>query len=397
MTIAPAATSAPVDSAASGPTSELTEPRLTDRWRRWRRVVLVVGIVLVTAILLGVVASQNRRGFLDPAGVDPAGARAVVRLLEAEGVAVEDVRTLDDATAAAGPGTTLIVTIPDLVLPEQAGRLTGTGADIVLVAPADVVSAYDDDIALDSRAIPEVVGPDCDLDEAARAGEALVGGAYYDATERAQSCYLDGGTGSLVVTTLSDDARLVVLGNADPLTNRHLDEDGNASLVLGLLGENPRLIWYRPTLEATPGGAGAPITDLLPDWVVPAAWQLGIAVVLAAAWRARRLGPIVTEPLPVVVRAAEATEGRARLYRRGRARDHAATTLRDATLRRLRRRLGLPPDAGPAVVTDVAAARTGRQASEVGAILAGPAPADDAALVRLADTLDALEQEVLTP
>jgi hypothetical protein len=40
--------------------------------------------------------------------------------------------------------------------------------------------------------------------------------------------------------------------------------------VLGLLGRHPRLVWYRPTLEAGPGGAGVPITDLLPDWVVPA-------------------------------------------------------------------------------------------------------------------------------
>jgi hypothetical protein len=196
--------------------------------------------------------------------------------------------------------------------------------------------------------------------------------------------------------TPSGDARLVVLGNADPLTNQHLDEDGNASLVLGLLGGHPRLVWYRPTLEAVPGGAGIPITDLLPDWVIPAAWQLGIAVALAAVWRARRLGPIVSEPLPVVVRAAETTEGRARLYRRGRACDHAAATLRDATLARLRGRLGLPPDAGPDVVSDVVAARTRQQPAEVAAILAGPAPSDDAALVRLADMLDALEQEVLS-
>jgi hypothetical protein len=44
----------------------------------------------------------------------------------------------------------------------------------------------------------------------------------------------------------------------------------------------------------------------------------------------------------------------------------------------------------------VVAARTRQQPAEVAAILAGPAPSDDAALVRLADMLDALEQEVLS-
>jgi hypothetical protein len=40
------------------------------------------------------------------------------------------------------------------------------------------------------------------------------------------------------------------------------------------------------------------------------------------------------------------------------------------------------------------AARTGRPATEVEALLYGPSPADDAALVRLADDLDALIREV---
>ena len=154
---------------------------------------------------------------------------------------------------------------------------------------------------------------------------------------------LSGRGGSLVVTTPSDGARLVVLGSADPLTNQYLDEDGNASLALGLLGEHSGWSGAGRPSRPFPAAPIVPITDLLPDWVVPATWQLGIAVALAAVWRARQLGPIVTEPLPVVVRGAETTEGRA-LYRRGRARDHAAATLRRPSVR-LRGRLGLHRDA----------------------------------------------------
>ena len=56
-------------------------------------------------------------------------------------------------------------------------------------------------------------------------------------------------------------------------------------------------------------------------WIV---WQLWLVVVLVALWKGRRLGPLVAEQLPVVVRASETVEGRGRLYRSRRARDRAA-------------------------------------------------------------------------
>jgi hypothetical protein len=48
-------------------------------------------------------------------------------------------------------------------------------------------------------------------------------------------------------------------------------------------------------------------------------------------------------------------------------------------------------------VVDAVAARTRRAPPDVAALLYGAAPADDAALVRLADDLDALEREVSRP
>jgi hypothetical protein len=371
--------------------SQPLDPRLADRWRRWRRVVLVAGLVFATAVVLAVVDSQQRRGYLDPDGVDRGGSRALVRLLEAEGVRVDEVRTTGAAEQASGPGATLLVTVPDLLRPEQVRRLTATGADLVLVAPTDVVTDVNGTFSVSSVGRDEEREPRCDLPVARRAGSARVGGITYDVPDDAESCYPSDGDGSLVVGTVGDAARLVVLGTGAPLTNEHLDEGGNASLALGLLGENAELVWYRPTIEA---GQEEPLTALLPDWVLPVMWQLGFAAVLAAMWRARRLGRVVTEPLPVVVRSAEATEGRARLYRHGRARDHAATILREAAADRLRSRLGVPPDATPAAVAESVAARTGRPAADVANVLAGPAPPDDAAFVGLADSLDTLEQEV---
>src|SRR5262249_36563896 len=117
----------------------------------------------------------------------------------------------------------------------------------------------------------------------------------------------------------------------------------------------------------------------------------GPGVGCARGWRARGLGGLVREPLPVVVRAAETQEGRARLYRRARARGRAAATLRTACLRRLATRLDVPPEATPEIVAGLVATGTGTDPVLVHELLLGSAPADGAARVRLADRLDALE------
>ena len=125
-----------------------------------------------------------------------------------------------------------------------------------------------------------------------------------------------------------------------------------------------------------------------------------VAVALLMAWRARRLGRVVPEPLPVVVRASETVEGLGRLYRAAHARPRAAEALRTAVRGHLAPLLGVGGGAAAGVEDDrpamVAAvcARTGRSAPYVTALLYGAEPGDDPSLVALADQLDALEVEV---
>ena len=64
------------------------------------------------------------------------------------------------------------------------------------------------------------------------------------------------------------------------------------------------------------GGGSPSIWSLFPPWTQRAFWWLLVVGVLVALWRGRRFGPVVTEPLPVVVRSAEVVEGHGRLYRR---------------------------------------------------------------------------------
>jgi hypothetical protein len=115
-----------------------------------------------------------------------------------------------------------------------------------------------------------------------------------------------------------------------------------------------------------------------------------VALGVLALWRARRLGRVVTEPLPVVVRAAEAVEGRSRLYRAAGARGPAAEALRAATVDRLVRRVGAAP-AGPGRARGPGRRAHRRRPGHGARLLYGGAPEDDAALVRLADDLHVLE------
>ena len=179
------------------------------------------------------------------------------------------------------------------------------------------------------------------------------------------------------------------------MMNEGLLEEGNAALAMNLAGTHPRVIWYAPQVsEGTDSGGGATISDLVPTQVTWLFWQLVLTVVLLALWKGRRVGPLVAERLPVVVRASETVEGRGRLYRSRRARDRAAEALRTSTLQRMRPRLGLGPTAEPSTVVQAVTARCGLNPLAVTHTLYGPAPATDADLVNLARELDDIERLV---
>jgi hypothetical protein len=163
---------------------------------------------------------------------------------------------------------------------------------------------------------------------------------------------------------------------------------------MNLAGQQTRLVWYAPQHVEGESSGSTTIYGLIPDNVIWMALQLWLVVLLIALWKGRRIGPLVAEKLPVVVRASETVEGRGRLYRSQRARDRAAQALRAATLQRLLPRLGLGADtSAPAVVITVAQ-RSRSHEESVRHILFGPPPASDADLVQLARALDDIERQV---
>jgi hypothetical protein len=372
--------------------STATGPTVGSTARRTRGPVLVaVGLVLVGA-LLGVLSLTGPGGRLDPDSFTPGGSRAVAELLRQRGVEVQRVDTVEAAFAADGRGTLVLVPVPEALAPSELERLASLEAELLVVgAGQDALDALD--VPVDAGPPVEVARrqPACALPAAEVAGEVDLGGATYEARGvDAVGCYATSGRATLLQ---APGLGLTLLGDGRPLTNDRLDYRGNAALSLGLLGEAERVVWLVPRPgRSVPAGEQPGLSDLVPDALkVGAIWLLVVLGVLAL-WRARRLGRVVEEPLPVVVRAAEAVEGRSRLYRAAGARGTAAEALRAATRERVTRRSGLPKGADRSAVVQVVAERTGREAAAVDALLYGDAPADDAALVRLAGDLRSLEQ-----
>ena len=369
--------------------------------RSARGPVLVAAGLALVAVVLGLLSAGGRGGRLDPESFTPGGSRAVAELLRDEGVPVDRVETVDAVVTADRTDVTVVVPFPQALAPSELAALEGLASRLVLVgAEQPVLDLLQLPVEAGPAADVERRRPACALPVARIAGDADLGGTTYvaDGVE-AVGCYSTGGRATLL-TVPAEGA--VLLGDGQLLTNERLDERGNAALALGLLGDTNRVVWLvpRPGRELPPG-ASPPLSDLVPDEIKAGALWLLVVVGVLALHRGRRLGRVVEEPLPVVVRAAEAVEGRSRLYRAAGARGTAGEALRAATRDRLAHRVGLPLHADRTALGSVVAERIGSDPTAVDALLYGGPPADDDALVRLAAGLRTLEssltQEVAGP
>ncbi|HEY9328370.1 MAG TPA: DUF4350 domain-containing protein [Streptomyces sp.] len=399
-----------------------TSASLTPRqvWIRARGLLLAVLVLVAAGIALAATRSGDQHGRLDPRSADRYGSRAVAELLEDRGVSVRVVTTLRAAASAAGSDTTLLVAAPNLLTPSQQDALraatTGTGGRTVLLAAGPPsVGALAPGVRARSSVPVSTRAPQCSLTAARQAGKAETGGFRYTSTGVGTlACYPADGLPSLLMLEHPASGDTVLLGSPDLLYNDRLDNEGNASLALQLLGSRPHLVWYLPSLSDPSAAGSSGDNDSGTDGdstedesgfigLIPSGWlwgtvQLALAAVLAAIWRARRLGPVVAERLPVAIRASESTEGRARLQRKAKARDRAADSLRHATRARLAPLVGISPrDAhAPATLLPAVSVRRGADDTRLHELLFGSVPSDDAALVLLAEQLDTLEREVRT-
>lgn len=397
--------STPAQRRAPAPSSDLDITTPTAR-RVLRRLVFWVALVVIAAIVTLVLVfgrgSLTAGEPLSISNADPTGSRALAQVLRAHGVEVSEAGSLSQAQDAAashsGDVTTLVYDRDFWLSTQQAQRLTDIPGDIVLVQPGiDALHALAPGVEPAGSA-SGALDAACSFPAAQRAGTIDAGDdalGYDTGSGASASCFTapDGGGAALVITQ-SDGRRVIVLGSTAVLANGTIPDRGAAALALGMLGAHGHLVWYIPGPGDDTGGEGLSIAQLTPGWVTPLVCLGLLMLVAAGLWRGRRLGALVVERMPVVVRASEIMEGRARLYARNSTRLHALDALRIGTLRRLIGLLGLPRHANVDEVVVAVADLTGRHPGAVHDILVDAVPRSDADLVRQSDELERIEDAV---
>ncbi|WP_295122973.1 DUF4350 domain-containing protein [uncultured Leifsonia sp.] len=367
---------------------------------------VVLGIIALLVALAGLAVGGVRGVAGDPLSATnpgPAGGKALAQVLGRQGVTVKTAGSLGDVRDSADDDTTVLVFDPQGNLNRDGyEQLTSLAGTIVVVEP-DFAALRALAPTVNAAGAPHgVASAGCDLPAAQRAGridprptantEGAASPGSFRATGDATACFEGSGGRSSLVRTVYEGRTVYLLGSAATLMNDGIDRLGNAALGLNLLGAHRTLVWYLPGLLDRPVTGPADLASLTPGWVTPVVILLTLVFVAAAVWRGRRFGPLVVEHLPVVVRAGETREGRARLYQRSSARLRAADALRIGTIGRLAVTVGLPRAATTDEVAEAVAALVGRDRATVVRLLVDERPGSDRELIDLSDRLGELER-----
>jgi hypothetical protein len=351
-------------------------------------VALAVGVLLV-AVVAGRPAEEGEP--LDPDSPAPLGTKGLVEVLRELGA-----RVTVSADRPAGAATALLLS--DDLTPRRRQDLlawVARGGTLVVADPGSAVTAARPvgttrigplDAQLDRR---------CDVAALRDAGRVSApGGMVFEVPQAGgvRGCFPRGEGAWLLVQPL-EAGNVVRLGGASAVVNQELGEADNALLLAALLAPSSGTsVWVlRPPL---PGGGSASLGDLVAPRVRLALWQLAVAFVVLALWRARRLGRPVAEPQPVQLPGSELVVAVGNLLQQARGRGQAAGLLTDDLRRSLAERLGLPPSAPADQVADAAAGRTGVPRERVLRALTPATPRDEAELVALSQAVDAVRREV---
>ncbi len=392
-----------LDDLDGGPaeTASGTGPGDPGRRARSRRalpwVLGLIGLVVV-AVALGAPHASVGPDPLDPHATDASGTKALVLLLGQSGAHVQVTSRMP------GSDTDVALLLSDTTSQAQTQQLerwVSAGGTLVVADSESSfvpVGAGTSDSPLGLPAPPLTPGT-CTIDALANLHKVWSSSDpdLYNVPAGSGRCFSDG-IHAFVVDTVHGAGHVVAVGSPYVFTNDALDQYDNAGLATDLLAPQPgtrvSVLW-----GMDPGSSGAggqtDLGSLISVGVKLALLELGLAFLVYAWFRARRLGRPVTEPQLVQIGGSELIAAHGNLLSQTRDPDRAARLLRADLRRRLAERLGLSPNATAEVVAEVTALRAGVDRDRVARAVTDIPVRSEAELLELARDIDTIRAEVL--
>ncbi|MGM1017711.1 MAG: DUF4350 domain-containing protein [Actinomycetota bacterium] len=371
--------------------------RTRGRGRAFLGWLVVAALVVAVALIAGnvVATSPAARGGLDPEGANGPGALALAEILRDQGVDVDVVRSRADAHAALRDDSILALSDPYALSDEAVGELLEPSHSTVFLSTSTRLLRLLEMGTATSAMTNTADATACGLTELSEVGE-IRPGRLFTPAEGVTGCFSDSSGNAALLVDDRGGMRTAMIDGTGLFSNEFLAEDGNAALGIALLGQTGHVVWYVPSFQDSDIEGTTPDTlaTFTPEWVTPAILLVLLAGITVILWRGRRFGPLVAETLPVTVRASETMHGRARLTAKAADAAHAAAALREGTLRRLARRLGLHARSRTEEIADATADRLRIPRADVRGLLLGPLPDSDTDLVDTARRLSDLEAAV---
>lgn len=356
---------------------------------------LPFALLAVAVLLIGLVSRSGRAEGepLDPRSTGELGARGLVLLLESFGAEVR-------LGGGVPPEGATAVVLRDQLNEQETEELEAwvrDGGTLVVADPlssfAPAVGGSDTDLFDAESEDDELLRPNCRLPVVAGITRIRVSAAapYRDRPGQI-GCFPTRG-GSYLAARVEGSGTVIALGGGGPFVNQQLDDEDNAVLAVALMAPQPGGVVTIVEPSAF-GGGRKELRDLVSRRVKDGLWQLLVAFAVFALWKARRLGRPVLEPQPVQIAGSELVVAVGNLLQQGRRRESAARMMQSSLRRTMSERLGVPADAPVDAFASAASARAGVDLADVEAALSPVPPADDEALIRLAQSVETLRNEV---
>lgn len=366
------------------------------------------------AVLIGAITLVKPTEDFDPLSIknfQPEGSRALAEVATSQGLTIRQIDTLRDARIVDPAHTTVIIADGAFIYGAQVESILDYPGDVVVLNPSyemleQVAPSLSSTVVYPYSADAGCTDPDAvAAGTISSQGRVFVGSLPRDTV----GCFPAETDQNTMIVIPNDGHSLTLIADPGLVTNAFIADDGNAALALRLVGRHDTAVWYLSVgydtssltwLDTSGGGSvpkPSPSLDFFPPGTGNAVFALLISLIAVALWRGRRFGPLVTEPLPVVIRSSEATAGRARLYKVARSYGRASASLRAAAALRMGTRLGIARGPDKEHLVNAISRATGRTTSEIDALLYGPPPSSESAMMELIAHIDTIENEVHRP